>query len=61
MVCSRALQRHPDRFSLELCSEAALLTGQLLGSASSWHQQAALQLLDATLGRWGSYVHDVLG
>ncbi|KAL4422687.1 hypothetical protein ABPG75_008884 [Micractinium tetrahymenae] len=60
VVSSHALQRHPDRFSLELCSEAAPLARQLLGSACAWHHQAALQLLDAILGRWGGYLHDVL-
>ena len=58
---SRVLQsRCPDRFSIELCAEAAPLCRSLLASPAAVHQQAALGLLDAVLGRWGDYMRGAL-
>lgn len=58
---SRVLQaRCPDRFTIELCAEAAPLCHSLLASGVAVHQQAALGLLDAMLGRWGDYVRGAL-
>ena len=62
VIESGALQAHrnADRFSIELCAEAAALCGALLASSAAVHQQAALQLLESILSRWGEYVWSVL-
>ncbi|PRW32885.1 katanin p80 WD40 repeat-containing subunit B1 [Chlorella sorokiniana] len=61
VLASRVLQTPcPDRFTIELCAEAAPLCCTLLASPAAVHQQAALGLLDAVLGRWGDYMRGAL-
>lgn len=62
VIESKALQRlNPDRFTPELCAAAApLLRAMLEPPTTPLQQQAALQLLDAILARWGAYVQSAL-
>lgn len=54
-------------FSLEVCTEFVPLINLLLPAAAvggaaypTAHHQAALQLLEAVMTRWGGYLRDVL-
>lgn len=61
VIESGAVQRQRDRFTIDACAASLPLAGMLLASGTPLHAQAALVLLDAILGRWGSYMHDLLG
>ena len=52
--------RCPDRFTIELCAEAAPLCHSLLASPAAVHHQAARGMLDAMLGRWGDSMRGAL-
>lgn len=45
---------------LELCIEAAALCGELLGSGEPLNQDVGVQLVAATLRRWGGYIAGAL-
>ncbi len=61
VIESGAIQRQRDRFTIDACAACLPLAGALLASGAASHAQAALLLLDAILGRWGTYMHDLLG
>ena len=74
MLRNRAFQSlvASSHFSLEVCTEFVPLINLLLSPAAEAvaagggaafptpHHQAALQLLEAVLARWGGYLRDVL-